>query len=122
MGEQTTHPLVHVFLGCDDGVYSIGGWSVQSRVLSKELLAFLAMAIDIFPAGGGAVSEGIGCNSNNVSVFVVETCDHRMLLALDIPEEVDHRSDGSQLGAGVTAQRVQEQRVNDPAREISDQL
>ena len=45
-----------------------------------------------------------------------------MLLALDVPDEMNQRSDGSQLGSRVATQGVEAESVDDPGHIVNEKL
>ena len=122
MGQQTAHPGVVILIGCDNGVDTVGSGCIQGRILDEDLLSLLAVTVDVLPGGCGTVNESIRRNADDVSVLVVETLHGGMLFTLDIPDEMNQRSDGSQLGSRVTTQRVEAESVDDPAHIVNGQL
>lgn len=111
-----------ILIGCDYCINTVGSGCIQGRVLDEDFLALLAVTVDILPGGCGAVNESIRSNTDHVSVLVMEALHCRVLLTLDVPHEVNQRSDGSQPGSRVATQRVEAESVDDPAHIVNAQL
>lgn len=72
MREETSDArVVGVFCG-DDGICAVGRGHVELGIFGECALAFLSMSVDVFPGLWSAVDELVGCNPDDVAVFVVE--------------------------------------------------
>ena len=99
-------------------------WSgcVELRVLGECLLAFLPVAVDVFPDLRGAVDKRIRTNTDHLSILIVKCFGLRVLFAADFPEYQRDGGDGSDRWPGIVSQWVEVHGVEGVAGMVDEEL
>lgn len=101
---------------------AIWGGRVELRILGECLLAFLPVAVNVFPDLRSAVDKRIRTNTDHVSVLVVKRFGLGVLLAAYFPDYQRDGRDGSELWSGIVPQWVEVDGVKGIAGVVDEEL